>query len=282
MSRPGNVENNGGEDVESLGGLCHRISQGTFEEFYSINMMLGKGSDGSVFRARHVPTGYNMAVKIIEKQDWYPPSFLARLMSEISILQKLNHENIIRLQMALHDDNNFYIVTDLCRNGDLSRWLTEENNTSELAVLRVVKQALSALTYLHSNGVVHRDIKLENIGFSGNRVELIDFGFAAECQPGQLLSNYLGTDGYRSPEMVARRAYCPRAADVYAMGIVLYELLTCDRQHLLDKWNLQNVSKPTVRLLHDMTRTRPSKRLPAEVALVIITDIISDMSESSQ
>lgn len=258
-----------------LSDLCTAIGPNELEEKFRFDKALGEGSFGQVFRARHVSGGSNVALKVIKKRAAHSPRFLKRVGTEISILKKMKHKNIVRLHSAMDDERHFYIVTDLCKNGDLLDWIKSGNNTSELAALQVLEQALEALAYLHSKGVAHRDIKLENIGISGDRVQLIDFGLSSECEFGELKTEIRGSDGYLAPEMVSERpAYCPRAADVWAMGVVLYELLTWDRKNLMDRRLLEDVSQGTVQLLEQMLRLSPWKRLTAKEALSFISENI--------
>lgn len=131
--------------------------------------------------------------------------FLKNLVDEVSILRQMKHENILDLHDVLHDEDNVYIITELCEGGDLNNTYFQNGNQvpdEELDVLQLMKQVFEALAFLHGNGIAHRDIKQENIMLNGGSVKLINFGFAMEqVSDGELITEFEGTEDYFWPEM---------------------------------------------------------------------------------
>lgn len=173
----------------------------------------------------------------------------------------------------------------------------------ELVVLQLMEQVLEAVAFLHDNRIAHRDIKPENIALAGGNANLIDFGFA-EKQGGEgreLSTNFVWTGRYQSAGMKERLPHCPRAANVWACGAVLYELLSgetfMDTRRVLcpayfgessttavcggvDIDNIAHMSSGTYALVAHMLGMDPSKRISAAIALASITGSIERLSNN--
>lgn len=141
------------------------------------------------------------------------------------MLRKLNHENIVKLHYTFEDTNHLYIVLEFIEGRTLSGFL--KKNPSEDQVKSIARQLVSAVGCLHSNNIAHRDLKLDNIMIDEaheNRVVLIDFGFATACD--RKLKMFCGTPSYMCPEIVKRGWYSGIKADMWALGVIFYRMIT--------------------------------------------------------
>jgi calcium-dependent protein kinase len=127
---------------------------------YEMGGLLGEGSFGRVNKAMHVKTGKEFAVKTIKKKMIQTNKVLDTLMiSELSILQKCSHPNIMRVIELLEDNYHYYIVTELLEGGELFDRIINEGSFSEKKAVKIVKQVLLALNYMHRQKMIHRDLK---------------------------------------------------------------------------------------------------------------------------
>lgn len=192
-------------------------------ETYHIIDLIGEGSFGKVFKARRKGSGHVVAMKFILKKGKNDKE-LRNLRSEIEILTKLNHENIITLFDAFETQNEFVVVMEYAQ-GELFEVLEDDKTLPEEEVQKVAKQLVRALYYLHSNRIIHRDMKPQNILIGQNgAVKLCDFGFARamSCNT-MVLTSIKGTPLYMAPELVQEQPY-NHTADLWSLGCILYEL----------------------------------------------------------
>jgi fused-like protein len=151
---------------------------------------------------------------------------LKNLKHEIEILRSLHHENIIELLDSYETDKEVVVVTEYA-DGDLFGLLEDDGTLPEEQVQVIACQLVSALHYLHSHRIMHRDMKPQNILLcKDNRVKLCDFGFARSMSvETMVLTSIKGTPLYMSPELVEDRPY-DHNADLWALGCILYEIFT--------------------------------------------------------
>jgi calcium-dependent protein kinase len=158
--------------------------------------------------------------------------YLRKLHMEIAILKSLDHPNIIKLQDVFFGKRSVYIVTDLCRGGELFELLNSGKNQGfvfrEDRASKLMKDMISSVHYLHEHGIVHRDLKLENFLFedhnSSSPLILIDFGLSKHFSQGEILTQKVGSCYYTAPE-VLNGSYDHRC-DVWSLGVLCYMLLT--------------------------------------------------------
>jgi len=166
------------------------------------------------------------AVKVILKHGFIDEDERMRFISEVSLLQQMDHPNIIKLHEVYHDDCRFYVVTELCPGGELFDEIQNRKFFSEKDAAELMEQVLSAVYYCHKNQISHRDLKPENILLEGNdRVKVIDFGTAMEFNPDVGMDHMLGTPYYIAPEILGRKPYNEKV-DMWSLGVILYVLLT--------------------------------------------------------
>lgn len=191
-------------------------------ENYFMFEMIGEGSFGKVYKGQRKSTNQIVAIKKIPKRGKKEKE-LKNLRQEIEILRKLYHENIIQLLDSFESPNDFYLVTELAQ-GQLFEILEEDKNLPENEVRKIAQQLVSALYYLHSNNIIHRDIKPQNILISSSGViKLCDFGFARAIDSKTMVTSIKGTPLYMAPELLQEYPY-NHEADLWSLGVILYEL----------------------------------------------------------
>lgn len=196
---------------------------------YKLEARLGEGAYGAVYRAFQPQVKREVAVKIILPQYADQPDFIRRFETEAQLVAQLEHLHIVPLYDYWRDPDGAYLVMRLMKGGSLEDALQKGGPWAPTDAARLVDQVASAVHAAHQQGVVHRDLKPANILLdeAGNAY-LTDFGIAKEMaaeagvtQTGAIL----GTPAYITPEQVQSQPVTPRT-DIYALGVVLYELLT--------------------------------------------------------
>lgn len=189
---------------------------------------VGVGTYAKVITAYSAKEKGVVAIKIISKltaSNTFKRKFLHR---EIEVVRGLNHQNIIKYYRSIETTHRIYIVMEYARNGSLLDMIRQENYFSETKAKHVYHQLIDALEYIHSRGIVHRDIKCENILFDENDVlKIIDFGFAS-CYKGSkraMSETYCGSRAYCCPELLKQKPYQPHSADIWASGVVLFAMV---------------------------------------------------------
>ncbi|CAD8060806.1 unnamed protein product [Paramecium sonneborni] len=192
-------------------------------ENYHILHLIGEGSFGKVYKGRLKKSNQIAALKFISKRGKSEKD-LANLRQEIEILRRLKHENIILLLDAFETAGEFCLVTEFGQ-GVLFEILEDDRKIPESEVRNIAQQLVRALHYLHSNRIIHRDMKPQNILISADGVvKLIDFGFARAMSTNtQVLHSIKGTPLYMAPELVQEQPY-DHTVDLWSLGVILYEL----------------------------------------------------------
>ena len=130
---------------------------------YTLKAAIGQGAFATVYLAQHSETHKSCVCKVVPRARLADPSVSARFEKEMHINRKLNHPGIVQFYDLLSDDANFYVVMELCPNGDLYEHILQNGHLPEHEAKVFFRQILEALAYLHAMGVSHRDIKLENL-----------------------------------------------------------------------------------------------------------------------
>ena len=166
-------------------------------DMYMVGKVLGVGSYGKVRAAWHRLTGSKVAIKTYDKSKLKDPAHWKRVHSEIKIMEQLSHPRIARMYEAVETPKRMHLIMECLDGGNLCSYVKAKRRLSEEESQRIFYQVLTAIDHLHSVGVTHRDIKLENVLFVDSKdnrdVKLIDFGFSTVCQPGKKLKVFCGT-----------------------------------------------------------------------------------------
>ena len=194
--------------------------------------VLGSGISGVVRLVTHKATGVKYAVKCLDLGLVNTEEGLMQLREEIFIMCQLDHPNIVRLEEVYESHSEIYLVQELCLGGELFDRLDEQPDYhyTEAECARLIKQMLCAVRYLHSKGIIHRDLKLENFLFSSSapdsELKMIDFGLSKHFQYGEIQQQAVGTPYTVAPEVIRGR-YDERC-DIWAIGVISFLLLSGD------------------------------------------------------
>ena len=265
---------------------------------------LGKGAFGEVFLTQKKGHKELFATKRLDRAYSEKPENIKRLANEITLLKKINHPNIVRLIDLKKTKSHCYIVMEFCNGGDLSGCLKKYKEVhrrpfSEQIVQYLMRQIVNGLEFLHSNKIIHRDLKLDNILVTFNSEEdkknlnmmratakIIDFGFATtlKASKSNLTYTVLGTPTNMDPQLLQNMENHTRnvqgyddKADIWSLGTLCYEMLVghmafsgTSMQELFLKvkqgtYSLPaNLSEEVVSFINGMLQKDPSKRLSAK------------------
>uniref|UniRef100_H2YFC9 non-specific serine/threonine protein kinase n=1 Tax=Ciona savignyi TaxID=51511 RepID=H2YFC9_CIOSA len=233
-----------------------RINKSNVMEKYQIMEQLGRGTFGTVHRAREILTGKTYAVKLCRFTDETEKVPINR---EVSIMRKLQHPRVLQLHEVFDTKLETALVVQFVSGGDLlERIIATKFELTENACAYIIKQVLEALAYVHSQNVAHLDIKPENILFitrKSKKIKLIDFGVSRELKTGEGLRISFGTPDFCAPEVVQNDTVgC--ATDMWSVGVLTYLMLTglSPFQGENDNDTLRNVSDADYNFEHEAWR----------------------------
>ena len=256
----------------------------TTQDFYRLGNKLGQGAFGKVSIAQHKLTGHFVAVKSLPKKDLDKEVECRRRVSqEMQILQLLtNQRNVVKLYDSFETSSHLCFVMELCAGGDLLSYVRRRKKLDETVAKYLFKQAAKSLAYCHSNLVLHRDIKLENLLLDEEgTIKLCDFGVSRQLKKEEeLLSEQCGTPAYMAPEVHAAKGKIKgKPTDIWSLGVCLYAMLVGmvpfrgktieELQELIIKGEFtfpssaDGLSKQAKKLIQGMLERDPDKRLDA-------------------
>ena len=260
------------------------------ETKYRIKNILGVGSFGRVFLAENIYTLELIAMKEIPKtsEDLLTDS---EIMDEIEILKNLDHPDIVRIMEFYNTESSYYIINEFCPGGELYDQINNVFSETQIAVM--FRQILSGLAYLHSNNIVHRDLKLENILIKEVEksketnedlyvLKIIDFGTAKIFDKNKKASAIVRSSYYIAPEVLNKKYGCE--CDLWSAGVILYMFIVghapfdgkSDREimekvkkgdYLKNEKRWRNASKEVRDLINKLLKYKPEERLTAFEAL---------------
>lgn len=199
--------------------------------YYKMGRILGQGSFATVRLCTHKVDGTKWAVKIIKRKA-LEKSDESAIVSEIQILQKVDHPNIVKLKEVYDSKTEMHIVMEIMFGGELFDRICQKQFYSEMEAKNAFRQMLAAVKYCHDMDVVHRDLKPENLLYAteseDSPLKLADFGLAHLLQPNEMMHSSCGTPAYVAPEILRSgrggHGY-GKEVDIWSLGIILYILL---------------------------------------------------------
>ena len=270
---------------------------------YLIKEFLGKGTFGEVYLTTKKDSNFLYATKKMSKSLVDDPGYNKYFINEICILKQLCHKNIIKLEELKRTTNNYYVIMEYCNGGNLTECLEKYINIyhrpfKEEIVQHIMRQLVSAINYIHGLGIIHRDLKLDNIlvkfeneedknqlNLLKSEIKIIDFGFAAYKDQSGLFKTAVGSPMNMDPLIlkkfnatgsVNKELGYDEKADIWSLGTLCYQMLigscTFDAYNMkelvfkIEEGNYRvpiDLSKEVVSFLNAMIQYEPQKRLSA-------------------
>ncbi|KAA8499616.1 putative myosin light chain kinase [Porphyridium purpureum] len=257
------------------------------EKFYKLCGLLGQGSFSRVRLAKDLQTGQEVAVKIMPRSSLKSDlNVLQR--REIAVMRAIDHENIVKLIDVFEGPKRIYFVLEYVRGGMLYDYILRRSEIYEHEVRRIFKQILLAVRVCHEHGIVHRDLKLDNIMCTSQEkdtdIKVTDFGLAGLIDGVRMMHSFVGTPLYMAPELLELKPY-DESVDMWSSGVILYGLLTGTFPHrgertreilesiqtkdygLLPPSASETLSDDCQSLVYSLLQYNPKKRLSASAAL---------------
>lgn len=258
------------------------------ERFYSLGPVLGEGAFAQVVVGEDPDTREQFAIKIINK-DSYDVREMQFIMREVKIMMKIAHDNIVNTYDIFDSMKHLHLVIEYMQGGELFDIIADQGHLSEKRASQVVREIIKGVAYLHEVGVVHCDIKPENILCKSQewplQVKLCDFGLANfyDKYNTSTMTAMIGTPGYVAPEVIRREPYGP-PVDMWACGVVLYVMLsgrmpfygrndvevlqrTATGEYAFPDREWKEISEDAKSLVKALLQIRPELRLTAKAAL---------------
>lgn len=274
----GSPARSGGLDIASLL-FCPDPSR-ALGKHYRIEQHLGSGGFGAVYRATHLLTKEDRAIKQVEKSDVQDD--MKCVYTELEALARLDHPNIVKFHEFFEDANMLYLVTEMCSAGDFSDLNHGIDDPLEIRLL--FRDLLLAVGYCHGLGIAHRDLKFENCLLDKRPhqryvCKVIDFGLSAirrlEDEDDKWLNDQLGTKFFIAPEVIDHCVMYGVSCDMWSIGVMLYIVLTDEHPFSADALSL------SIESLFSRVRTRPWRLKPLDDARAdkVVRDLIGKLLE---
>ncbi|XP_067226581.1 NUAK family SNF1-like kinase 1 [Chanodichthys erythropterus] len=213
-------------ELQTSSGVKKHHHKHSLKRRYEVLETLGKGTYGKVKRAVARQCGKTVAIKSIRKDRLRDDLDRAHIQREIEITASLTHPNIIRLYEVFESRERIVMVMEYASGGELYEYIQQKQRLTEEEARHFFRQITSAVHYCHKNGVVHRDLKLENILLDKDlNVKLADFGLSNRYMRGRCLDTFCGSPLYASPEIVNGLPYHGPEVDCWSLGVLLYALV---------------------------------------------------------
>lgn len=270
-----------------------------FKHDYAKIRKIDSGKFGKVYLCEDMLTREQFAVKRIKKEIIKAPKCLNHLYNEVSILRKLDHPNIIKIFKVYEDKFSISLILEYVPYGNLYSRIQKRIKLAQKEAIIFSKKLFETLRYLHSKGIMHRDLKLENILMTSQTSEidfkLCDFGLA--CYVDRSLRTKSGSPGYMAPEILRGNSYSTKA-DIFSAGVVLYILISgtspfnSDNSEKVIKSNAEckvsfakkefrSISSLTIKFIAELLNPEPTFRPTADQVLSHVIMQLITCSESS-
>ena len=193
---------------------------------YVLGQTLGSGTFGKVKVGEHKLTGYNVAVKILNRQKIRNLDVVSKIKREIDNLKIFRHPHIIKLYQVISTPTDIFMIMEYVSGGELFDYIVKKGKLKEHEARRFFQQIISGVEYCHKHMIVHRDLKPENLLLdSHNNVKIADFGLSNMMMDGEFLRTSCGSPNYAAPEVISGKLYAGPEVDIWSSGIILYALL---------------------------------------------------------
>lgn len=205
------------------------IDPGTKILNYRITEVLGHGGMGRVYKAVHLSLDRIVAIKAIHPKLLNNDSIIKRFYHEARIQARLNHPNIVTVYDFFEQNGNYFIVMEFVEGESISKVISHQGAFEIRLGITIFRHVLDGISYAHKQGVIHKDIKTSNFLLTSTDVKITDFGIAqiiGDSQNNGPGDNVIGTPKYMSPEMILGKSDVDHRADIYSLGVTLYEFLT--------------------------------------------------------
>lgn len=242
---------------------------------YVISSVLGEGAFSIVYKVEEKETGLLYAMKKIKKDSLTDSGDLVRLQREIDTMAYLQHESVVALHDFIIDENHFYLIMDYCQGGSLYEHIVSGQQIREPQAALVFRQIVNAIMFIHQHGVVHRDLKPQNILITKfPQIKVSDFGLCGFLNEDKKMKTFCGSPCYSAPECLNHIQYDGTLSDMWSLGVILYEMVTGEHP-----WQIRNTTAmmkqivkgdytvpPTVSsacadLIRNLMKIRPCDRL---------------------
>jgi serine/threonine protein kinase len=261
------------------GPVKERLEPGSRLGAYEIKRWLGAGGTGDVYLAEHVRLGRRVAIKRLRSEMARDRKALRRFFDEARAVNRIRHRNIVEITDLTSDGRDVYCVMELLEGTTLAA-LEYRGGMHLNRVLDIAIQICDALAAVHAAGIVHRDLKPQNVILvehrgQKDRVKLLDFGIAKLRDIDRQLSGdttgnvALGTPGYMAPEQLLG-GHVDHRADLYALGVILYQMATGTNPFIADTWGQAVVKHATEVPARPSRLPGAGRKLPAELEELIL------------
>jgi 5'-AMP-activated protein kinase catalytic alpha subunit len=188
---------------------------------YEMEKEIGEGNFGKVKLAKFKPTGEEFAIKILNKKK-IKKQMKNVMLRENEIITKLNHINIVFVYKIIETEEDYFIVMEYCKLGELFDYIVKKKRLEEEEAAVFFYQLINGVEYIHSKGIAHRDLKPENLLLTEDKVlKIIDFGLSHEFTEDEFLKTKCGSPSYAAPEIIAK----PKMMDlkmIYGVMVLFY------------------------------------------------------------
>ena len=192
---------------------------------YEFKRDIGEGNFGKVKLGIFKKTGEEFAIKILNKK-MIKIKMKNTVFKENEIITKFNHVNVIFVFNIIEDKDNYYIIMEYCKSGELFDYIVEHQHLEEDEAAFFFYQLINGVEYIHSLGVAHRDLKPENLLLTNNKIlKIIDFGLSHEFNGEDYLRTKCGSPSYAAPEIIKGLPYDGFKTDIWCCGIILYAMV---------------------------------------------------------
>jgi serine/threonine protein kinase len=280
--------------------LQHKVTSELVAKYYHFEKLIGHGASGKVYLVYHRESGQKFACKVIHKNSSMNDT--QSMTTEIEIMKRIRHRYVVSLYELFESVQCMWLILELVEGTGLRGVLANSSHYSEITAARFIKQMLQGIHYLHNHGVIHRDLKIDNMLLHGDletgMVKIADFGLSALIRPGTKgyhcdesqkrktytgLTDMWGTPTHYSPELI-NKTYGPQS-DMWSLGCMMYEMLTGEeafpskeednrkelyrriRHGQYSRENLKGISSEAQDLISHILEPDPVRRLVKMLAL---------------